>query len=219
MIESQVRQQSQQEEWANSLSHGVGLIGALALLPYMVMAASRHGDSLTSIGALIFGLTLVLLYASSTAYHMVSSFRKDRAKFVLQKIDHMAVYFLIAGTYTPFTLDVLRGALGWSLFALIWLLATLGTVLYYRGLLKKQAYSCAYYLLMGWLVIVVVVPLWSRISKAALLALFGGGVCYSVGVYFYASYRRRYAHFIWHLFVLAGTILHVGAVLGVYSGA
>jgi len=217
MVESQVRRQSLKEEWINSLSHGVGLIGVLLLMPYMVVAASRHGDSLTVTGALIFGFTLILLYASSTIYHAVPALSK-RAKLIFKRIDHMAVYFLIAGTYTPFTLDVLRGPLGWSLFTLIWLLAILGTVLHYQGRLKKQAYSCAYYLFMGWLVIVAMVPLCSQISMASLLALIGGGVSYSVGVYFYLSHHRPYAHFVWHLFVLAGTALHVSAVLGVYAG-
>jgi hemolysin III len=217
MVQGEVRRQSQKEEWINSLSHGVGLVGALLLMPYMVAAASRHGDLLRVAGALIFGVTLILLYASSTIYHAVPAYRK-RAKLILKATDHIAVYFLIAGTNTPFMLDVLRGPLGWSLFTLIWLLAILGAVLYYTGRLQKRAYSCAYYLFMGWLVIVALVPLWSRISLASVLALFGGGVFYSVGVYFYQSYRRRYAHFVWHLFVLAGTILHVSAVLGIYVG-
>jgi hemolysin III len=216
MIESPVWRQSVKEELANSISHGVGLIAVVLLMPYMVKAASQHGDLLSVLGAIIFGFTLFLLYAASTIYHAVPVIHSS-AKFIFKKIDHMAVYFLIAGTYTPLTLDVLRGPLGWSLFTLIWLLAIVGTVLYYLGLLKKQAYSCAYYLVMGWLVVVALVPLWSRVSMSSLLALFGGGVCYSVGVYFYAAYRHRYAHFIWHLFVLGGTALHVGAVLGVYA--
>jgi hemolysin III len=217
MIKSHARGQSQEEELANALSHGFGFVAALLLVPYMVQAAFHHGDLLTVAGAIIFGFTLILLYAASTIYHAVPALHAG-AKFFFKKIDHMAVYLLIAGTYSPLTLDVLRGPFGWALFGLIWLLAILGTVLYYRGRLKKKAYSCAYYLLMGWLVIVALVPLWSRLSFASLLALFGGGVCYSVGVYFYASYCRPYAHFIWHLFVLAGTALHVSAVFGIYVG-
>jgi hemolysin III len=216
MIESQIRRQSQKEEWINALSHGVGLVGVLLMMPYMVMAASRHGDFLTVSGALIFGFTLILLYASSTVYHAVPA-RCQHAKLIFKSIDHMAVYFLIAGTYTPFTLDVLRGPLGWSIFALIWLLAIAGTILYYYGRFQKQRYSVAYYLFMGWLVIVAMVPLYHQIPVASMLALVGGGVCYSVGVYFYLSYRRPYAHFVWHLFVLAGTALHICAVLWVYG--
>lgn len=217
MTKSQVRGQSHEEELANALSHGFGFVAALFLVPYMIQMASHYGDVLTVAGAIIFGFTLILLYAASTLYHAVPALNEG-AKFFFKKIDHMAVYLLIAGTYTPLTLDVLRGPLGWGLFALIWLLAIVGTVLYYHGRLKKKAYSCAYYLLMGWLVIFALVPLWSRLSLASLLALFAGGVCYSVGVYFYASYRHKYAHFIWHLFVLAGTASHVGAVIGIYAG-
>lgn len=216
MFQSEVRQQSSAEEWFNCLSHGVGMVAAWLLLPHLLTAAAQYGDSVTVTGARIFGLSIILLYTSSTIFHAVPCDRK-RTKRIFKTIDHVSVYLLIAGTYTPFMLDPLRGPLGWSLFTIIWLLAILGAVFKFQGRLWKQPYSVAYYLIMGWLVLIALVPLADRLPTGVMLALVAGGVLYSAGVYFYLSHHRRYAHFIWHLFVLAGTAAHIGAVFGMYG--
>jgi hemolysin III len=216
MRQSEIRKQSGNEEWLNCLSHGIGLVAALLLLPYLLAAAAHYGDWVTVTGARIFGISIILLYASSTIFHAVPDDRK-RAKRIFKVIDHVSVYLLIAGTYTPFMLDPLRGPLGWSLFSLIWLLAILGTIFKFQGRLWKQRYSVAYYLFMGWLVLIALVPLANRLPIGVVLALITGGVLYSAGVYFYLSHHRRYAHFVWHLFVLAGTAAHIGAVFGMYA--
>ena len=216
MSDSKVRQQSSMEEWFNCLSHGVGMVVALMVMPHLVTAAAQYGDSVTVAGARIFGSSIILLYASSTIFHAVPGDRK-RTKRIFNVIDHISVYLLIAGTYTPFMLDPLRGPLGWSLFTLIWLLALLGAVFKFQGRLWKQPYSVAYYLFMGWLVLIAVVPLTNRLPTGVLLPLVAGGVLYSAGVYFYLLHHRRYAHFVWHLFVLAGTAAHLGAVFGMYG--
>ena len=192
------------------------MVAALLLLPHLLAAAARYGDSVTVTGARIFGISIILLYASSAIFHAVPDDHK-RTKRLFNVIDHVSVYLLIAGTYTPFMLDPLRGPLGWSLFTLIWLLAILGAVFKFQGRLRKQPYSVAYYLFMGWLVVIAVVPLTNRLPTSVVLALVTGGVLYSAGVYFYLLHHRRYAHFVWHLFVLAGTAAHIGAVFGMYG--
>lgn len=200
--------QSFGEEIANSISHGAGFLAALIALPVLVIGAARHGVAAT-VGAVVFGATVVLLYLTSTLYHALP---RNRAKQVFQILDHGAIYLLIAGTYTPFTLGVLRGTWGWTLFVLIWILAVAGIVLKSVGGMRYPRLSIALYLAMGWLIVVAAKPLWQAMPAWGLFWLAAGGLAYTAGVWFYAS-RRRYAHFVWHLFVIAGTACHFVAVL------
>lgn len=206
---SRHRPQSVGEEIANSVSHGVAFLAAVAALPVLIIAAGRNGAAAVT-GATIFGATATLLYLASTLYHALSP---TRARRILQVVDHSAIYLLIAGTYTPFTLGVLRGPWGWTLFGLIWGLA-------FAGILFKAAWGVRYprlsttvYIAMGWLVLVAAGPLWTSMPAWGLFWLVAGGVAYTAGVGFYVAQRLRYSHFIWHLFVFAGTSCHFVAVL------
>jgi hemolysin III len=206
---SERRPQTSGEELANSLSHGIGLLAAAAALPVLVRGALPHGPAAT-VGAAIFGATMALLYLTSTLYHALSP---RRAKRVLRAFDHGAIYLLIAGTYTPFTLGVLRGPWGWTLFGLVWGLAAAGIFLKAKGELRHPWVSTGLYLAMGWLVVIAARPLWLHVPGWGLFWLAAGGVAYTAGVGFYAASHRPYRHFVWHLFVLAGTGCHFVAVL------
>jgi hemolysin III len=201
------RAQSLGEEFANSLSHGAGFVAALIAVPVLVQGAIGLGAA-AIVGAAIFGATTALLYLTSTLYHALPA---NRAKRVLQILG--AIYLLIAGTYTPFTLGVLRGPWGWTLFGLIWSLAVAGIVLKSIRGIRHPRLSTAVYLAMGWLILAVAGPLWHAMPVSGLIWLAAGGVAYTAGVGFYAVDRMRYAHFVWHLFVLAGTACHFVAVL------
>ncbi len=203
------RPQSTGEEIANSVSHGAGFLMALIALPLLVLRALPHGTAAV-VGASVFGATLALLYLSSTLYHAL---RHAGAKRVFRVLDHSAIYLLIAGTYTPFTLGVLRGPWGWSLLGVIWVLAVTGVVLKSTLGMRFPRLSTAVYLLMGWMVVIAIRPLWLYMPHWGLFWLAAGGVAYTAGVAFYAAPRLRYAHFLWHLAVLAGTACHLVAVL------
>jgi hemolysin III len=206
------RPQSIGEEIANSLSHGIGFVAALAAAPVLVVSTAQHGGALNIAGAAIFATTMVLLYCASTAYHAVPH---ERAKALLRKLDHGAIYLLIAGTYTPFTLGALNGPLGWTLLGVVWSLAAVGVALKAFDRIEHPLASLGLYLLMGWLCIVAAELLLERVPLPGLLLLAGGGAAYMAGVAFFATDSRiRYGHFIWHLFVLAGTGCHFFAVLG-----
>ncbi len=187
------------------------MLGALAALPLLVVGAVSRGGAADVVGAAVFGTTLLLLYLASTVYHAAPPGRwRDR----LRRLDHAAIYLLIAGTYTPFTLGVLGGAWGWSLFGVVWGCAALGVVTKIGVGVRLSRLSTATYLAMGWLVLVAAGPLVERIDPVGLTWLVAGGVCYSVGVVFYASKRLRWGHLVWHLFVLAGSTCHFFAALG-----
>lgn len=206
-----VRAQSRGEEIANSASHGLGLAGALAAMPILIVAAARAGSAANIVAACVFATSMVLLYLSSTLYHAVPG---ERIKRLFQKLDHGAIYLLIAGTYTPFTLGVLHGAWGWTLFGLVWGLAGIGLTLKAFDRLAHPLVSTGLYLLMGWLVLIAIRPLATLLPSAGLIWLIAGGLAYTVGVAFYlADSRWRYSHFVWHLFVIAGTTCHFFAVL------
>lgn len=198
------------EEIANSVSHAVGLLAALVATPFLVLAAARRGGSVATIGASVFAATVVVLYLASTLYHAVP---RNTAKRVFRVIDHSAIFLLIAGTYTPFTLGVLRGPWGWTLFGLVWSLAILGVTSKCVGGIRHPRLSTVLYVGMGWLVLIAVRPLWVLVPVAGWLWLLAGGVAYTAGIAFYAAERVRYGHFVWHLFVLAGTVCHFCAVL------
>ncbi len=205
------RPQSIGEEIANSVSHGVGMLAAVAAAPVLIIAAVQRGGAAGIVGASIFAATMVLLYLASTLYHALP---RNRAKQVFQMLDHGAIFLLIAGTYTPFTLGVLRGAWGWTLFGLVWSLALAGIVLKVVCGARYPRLSTFLYLAMGWLVVIAIKPLWLNVPTWGLFWLLAGGIAYTVGVAFYAADERvRYSHFIWHLFVIAGTSFHFIAVL------
>jgi hemolysin III len=206
------RAQSPAEELANSLCHGAGLLAAIAATPVLVVAAARRGTAADVTGAAVYAATMIVLYLASTLYHAV---RHAAAKRVLRQLDHNAIFLLIAGTYTPFTLGVLRGAWGWSLFGVVWGLAAAGIVGNAIGAMRFRGLTTAVYLAMGWLVIVAARPLWERVAPPGLAWLLAGGLAYTGGVGFYVlSHRVRFTHFAWHLSVLAGTACHFAAVYG-----
>ena len=198
------------EEIANSISHGIGLLGALTATPILIVVASRHGNATETVAASVFGTTMILLYLMSTLYHALS---RSRAKWVFNVLDHCAIYLLIAGTYTPFTLVVLGGSWGWSMFGLIWGVAVVGIVFKVVGRIRHPVISTTIYIVMGWLVIVFAKPLWHQLPLRGMIWLAAGGIAYTLGVVFFTAIGRRYNHLIWHLFVLAGTTCHFIAVL------
>jgi hemolysin III len=205
------RVQSREEEFANSLSHGLGLVAAVVATPFLIQHAVRHGEPAFIVGAGIFAATMVLLYLASTLYHALPF---GRAKRVFRIIEHSAIFLLIAGTYTPFTLGVLRGAWGWTLLGLVWGLALAGVMLKALNRLTHPVLTTSLYLLMGWLIVIAANPLSERVPASGLRWLVAGGLAYTLGVVFFAfDSRLRYGHFIWHLFVMAGTACHYFAVL------
>lgn len=205
------REQSRAEEFANSISHGIGLVVALVGTPYLIVQAARNGDAGFIVGASVFSATVILLYLASTLYHALPI---GRAKRVFRVIEHSAIFLLIAGTYTPFTLGVLRGAWGWTLFGVVWGLAAIGVALKAFEKTSHPILSTGLYLLMGWVVVIAVDPLLARVPTAGLLWLVAGGLSYTAGVAFFATDSRlQYGHLVWHLFVMAGTVCHYFAVL------
>jgi hemolysin III len=210
-LASQNRAQTLGEEIANSVSHGVGFLAVVAVSPVLIVSAVRHGSASAIVGASIFAFTMLLLYITSTLYHALA---RNKAKRIFQILDHGAIFLLIAGTYTPFTLGVLRGGWGWTLFGLVWGLAVLGVVINSIGGVRCKRLATILYLVMGWLIIIAVKPMWLKVPPWGLFWLLLGGIAYTAGVGFYAAKRIRYAHFVWHLFVIAGTACHCVAVLG-----
>jgi len=198
------------EELANALTHGVGVVASVAGGAALITLAAIFGNAWQIASASVFVTCLVMLYTASTLYH---SFRDETIKRRLKIFDHCAIYLLIAGTYTPFTLIALRGVWGWSLFAAVWTLALAGVVfkLFFTGRFKLV--STILYVALGWIVIVAIVPLTRSLSGWALGWLFAGGIAYTAGTYFYHNERVRYSHAIWHLFVLGGSVLHYAAVV------
>ena len=208
MLAMSERPQSLGEEIANSVSHGVALIAAIIGAPFLIIAARDYGAA-NIVGASVFAATMILLYLTSTLYHAL---RPGRLKLLFRKLDHSAIYFFIAGSYTPFALGALGGPWGWTLFGVVWGFAALGITLKALRALWHPVLSSALYLGMGWLVLAAARPFWREVGPAGLLWLLAGGLAYSGGVVFYAS-TRRYAHALWHVCVLAGTVCHFFAVL------
>lgn len=204
------RRWSAGEEIAHAVSHGVGLVLAIAGLTTLVALAALRGDAGHVTAAAIFGATLVLLYSASTLYHALPF---PRAKRVFRKLDHAAIYLAIAGTYTPFALGPLRGPVGWTLLVLVWAAAAAGVVFKSVAIERAPVASVALYALLGWAAVFVSRPLAERLGAGGLALLLAGGLCYTAGIAFYAWERLRFHHFVWHLFVLAGSALHYFAVL------
>ena len=203
--------QTRLAEVFNASSHGLGTLLSVTALVLLVVFSAMTGEAISVVSCSIYGVSLVLLYTASTLYHAIA---RPKLKAVFKIMDHASIYLLIAGTYTPFMLVTLRGAWGWSIFGVIWGLALIGLVfkLFFTG--RYEFVSVAMYILMGWLVVVAIRPLIDALPFAGLVWLVAGGLCYTVGVIFYAiDHRYTFAHFVWHLFVLAGSICHFFAIL------
>ena len=206
-------QQSLGEEIANSVSHGLALLAAVIAAPFLIHSAARQGDTLDIAGVSVFAASMVVLYATSMLYHALPSVRAMRAKRVFQVLDHSAIYLLIAGTYTPFTLGVLRGPWGWTLFSLVWVMALAGIAAKSFAGIRWPRLSTILYLAMGWIALIAIKPMWQLIPGWGLFWLVTGGLSYTLGVVFFVLDERvRYSHFVWHLFVAAGTACHCVAV-------
>jgi len=197
------------EEIAHALSHGLGILLSIAGLAILVSFSARYGNAWHITSSAIYGVTLIMLYSASTLYHGISH---PPTKALLQQFDHAAIFLLIAGTYTPFTLVSLRGAWGWTLFGLIWGMAIFGVILQLAAP-RKEKLSLALYMIMGWLVIIAINPMLDAVETGGLILLLIGGLCYTFGAVFYVWERLAYNPAIWHLFVLAGSIFHFFSVL------
>jgi hemolysin III len=194
---------------ANAITHGVGVVLALVGAVYLI-GVSMHGSARLVISCTVFSCTLVLVYLSSTLYH---SLMRTRARHFLHILDHSAIYLLIAGTYTPFTLISLHGPWGWVLFSVEWTLAVAGVIFKSFAVGRFEVASSLVYLFQGWLVVIAARPLIDAIGWHGVLWLGAGGLAYTLGIAFYALDRHRYFHALWHLFVLAGSIAHYFAIL------
>ncbi len=193
------------EEIFNSITHGIGVLFSIAALVILVVTATNHGDTWHLVSFTIFGSSMILLYLASTLYH---SFTKERVKNLFARFDHAAIFILIAGTYTPYLLTVLRGTFGWILFGVIWGLALTGVVIRSIYLTKFRKLMVAVYVIMGWMFVTAIIPMLDSLPRISVIYLFLGGISYSLGVIFYIWRNLKYGHGIWHLFVLAGSIMH-----------
>ena len=198
------------EEIFSSVTHGVGTLLAIGGTVVLLVVSAIFGDALTVVSSAIFGASLIILYCMSTLYHAISH---PTAKQFFRIMDHNTIFFLIAGTYTPITLSVLRGALGWTLFGIIWGVAAVGIALNSVNLEKFRKPSVVCYILLGWVIIFAIRPLLQSMSLLCLWLLLGGGVFYTVGVIFYAIKKVKYFHSVWHIFTLLGSLCHYFCVL------
>lgn len=198
------------EEIMNAITHGIGAIFAIIGLSILTASAYMNGGAWHMASGIIFGISMVLLYLASTLYH---SFTNQRIKDILKIFDHAAIYLLIAGTYTPFTLIPLHGTVGWIIFGIVWGLAFLGILLKIFFVKRFKVLSTLCYLLMGWFAVVMIDPLLSSIHIYGLYWLIAGGLFYTVGAIFYLLQRLPYHHAIWHLFVIAGSVAHFIVIL------
>jgi hemolysin III len=193
------------EEIAHAVTHGIGALLSIAGLTVLVAFAALYGNAWHITSSSIYGATLILLYTASTLYHGIP---QPVAKRILRRIDHAAIFLLIAGTYTPFTLVNLRGEWGWILFGLVWGFAALGVVLAAVAERRIKWLSLTLYLGLGWLVVIAIEPLLDAVASGGLILLLAGGLCYSLGVIFYVWKGLAYHHAVWHMFVMAGSMLH-----------
>jgi hemolysin III len=205
---------SRGEELANMLSHALAMPLALAGGTWLIVKAALAGDVWRITSVSVYALCLLLVFLASTVYHAV---RQERVRQRMRVLDHSAIFLMIAGTYTPFTLGVLRGAWGWSLFGVVWGLALTGILFKSFGGMRFSRVSLAIYLAMGWLVLVAVRPMWQQMAPAGLAWLLAGGLVYSLGVIFYVARRMPYNHLIWHVMIVAASVCHFVAIFG-YSG-
>ena len=205
-----IKQYSSLEEIFNSITHAIGALVSIAGLVLLIVFSSIYGNSSHVISCTIFGFTLVLLYTVSTLYH---SFRKPNLKHLFKILDHSCIYILIAGTYTPFMLLTIKGVVGWSMFALVWSLTVIGIIFKVFFVHRFNIISTIAYILMGWLVVFAIKPLFQTLPGGGLALLICGGLAYTLGTIFYSWDKLPFNHAIWHLFVLTGSVCHFCAVI------
>jgi len=205
-----VQRQRLREEIASGVTHGIGLLLAVAAVPVLIVLGALRGDAVHIAGFTVYGSSLVLVYATSTLYH---AFQQPRLKHVFRILDHAAIYLLIAGTYTPVTLLSLDGPPGWTLLGAVWTLAVLGCIFKLFFVDRFEGFSTVLYLVMGWLVVIVLEPFLASVPPDALMWLIAGGLSYTVGVIFFVWERLPYNHAVWHLFVIGGSACHYIAML------
>lgn len=198
------------EEITNAILHGIGAGLSIAALVILIVFASIHGSARHVVSFTIFGSTLVLLYMASTLYH---SFPPGRVKNLFEIFDHSSIYLLIAGSYTPLTLVVIKGALGWAIFGIVWGISVVGIVFKVFWVKKFVIFSTLLYIFMGWLIVIAFKQLMNTMSRESIIFLVAGGVSYTIGTIFYVWRRMKYHHAIWHVFVLAGSICHFFTIL------
>jgi len=202
--------QTRAEEIGNASTHALGALLSIVAITLLIVAAAKETDSLKLIASVVFGFTLFLMYLSSTLYHSITD---PQLKHIFRIVDHASIYLLIAGSYTPFMLVTLRGPWGWTLFTIIWALAFAGVVFKMFFVHRFELLSTVIYLVMGWLAVVAIKPIYQHLPLGGIECLVAGGLCYTVGVIFYVWERLKFSHVLWHLFVLAGSIFHFFAVL------
>ena len=208
MIEK--KPQSTGEEIANAITHGIGALLAIAALVVLVVLAAMRGTVWHVVSFSIFGTTLVLLYFASTLYHSLTF---TRARGLFHKFDHISIYLLIAGTYTPFCLTALRGWIGWTVFGIVWTCAIIGAVIKAISIGSKVRLSTILYVMMGWVILIAIKPLYEAMSFSGFMFLIAGGISYTLGTIFFMRDQVKYNHSVWHLFVLGGSVLHFFSVL------
>lgn len=199
-----VKHESIGEEISNAISHGIGGLLAIAGTVLIIVKSAQYGTAMNVVCSSLYGASMIILYTMSTLYHSLTA---PMGKKVFQIFDHCSIFILILGTYIPVSLVIIRGALGWTLFGIITACAAAGIVLNSISLSKWHKISLVLYIIMGWLVVLAVKPLIYAVDLAGMMLLIGGGIAYTAGVVFYKS-KKKYSHFIWHLFVLAGSIMH-----------
>lgn len=198
------------EELFNAITHGIGALLSVAGCVILLVRCHQLGDGVAAVSSAIYGTTLIILYTMSTLYHALAN---EKAKAVFRVFDHVTIYLLIAGTYTPYTLACLGGALGWTLFGIVWAAAIVGIVFSSISLRRFQKLSMICYIAMGWVILIAIKPLWQVIGTLPMVFLVIGGVLYTGGVLFYRMKESRYMHSIWHLFVIAGSIFQYFSIL------
>jgi len=205
---------SHREEIAHSVTAAIGVAAMAVGIPWMIVIAAMHGGAWRIVGAVAFGMGALLMFGTSTLYHMV---KRPGLKAILRKLDHSAIYILIAGTYTPFTIGVVRGSLGWALLGIVWALAVFGVATKMAGGLRIPLLSTVLYVVIGWIGVVAFKQLSANLTSAQFAWVVAGGLCYTGGVPFYLWKRQPYAHAVWHLFVLGGVACHFVAIMSVIS--
>ena len=203
------RDQTKNEEIANSITHGLFLVAAIFSMPLLITKALNTQNSLIIMSTVIFAASVLIVYLISMLYHAMP---RSETKKILRIVDHCTIYLLIAGTYTPFALNVIQGKFGWAIFATEWTMAVIGIVLLAATGLKYSRLSLLFYLIMGWMIVIAIKPLMIKIPVTGLVLILIGGLSYTLGILFYRVSHLNYRHFIWHLFVMLGTACHIVAV-------
>ena len=210
MADHVVKKYSSREETANIITHAIGILLAIAGLVLLVVFSATHGDAWKVTSSAIYGASMIVLYTASTLYH---TFKNEKTKKTLNIVDHISIYYLIAGSYTPFMLVTIRGGWGWSIFGVVWALAITGTILKLKFGDRLRKFSNMIYIFMGWIIVIAIKPIINSLDPKGLALLFIGGVFYTSGVVFYKWKKLPYNHAIWHMFVLAGSVSIYLAIL------